>query len=87
MPRGSKPGEHRGGRRKGTPNKATAARQAEVAATGRTPLEVMLENMRFAHATAAEWFAKVLDPDVLIPERLDVLKKVMENNIPNTIRI
>ena len=78
MPRGSKPGEHRGGRRKGTPNKATAARQAEVAATGRTPLEVMLENMRFAHATAAEWSAKILDPDVLIPERLDVLKKVME---------
>jgi hypothetical protein len=29
-------------------------------------------------ATAAEWSAKILDPDMLIPERLDVLKKVME---------
>jgi len=52
MPRGSKPGEHRGGRRKGTPNKATAARQVQVAASGKTPLDVMLDNMRFAHEQA-----------------------------------
>jgi hypothetical protein len=32
MPRGSAPGERRGGRAKGTPDKATAARQAAMAA-------------------------------------------------------
>ena len=30
MPHGSAPGERRGGRQKGTPNKATAARRADV---------------------------------------------------------
>jgi len=42
MAAGSKPGEHRGGRKPGTPNKASAAREAEVAASGVTPLEVMV---------------------------------------------
>jgi len=52
MAAGSKPGEHRGGRKPGTPNKASAAREAEVAASGATPLEVMLANMRFHHRHA-----------------------------------
>jgi hypothetical protein len=34
------------GRKKGSPNKATQARQAEVAATGITPLAFLLETMR-----------------------------------------
>jgi hypothetical protein len=46
MPRGSKLGERRGGRQKGTPNRATAARQAEIAASGETPLDYMLRVMR-----------------------------------------
>jgi hypothetical protein len=41
-----------GGRQAGTPNKASAARQAEVAASGITPLEVMLANMRSYHRQA-----------------------------------
>ncbi len=44
--RGSKPGERRGGRQKGTPNKATAAKAAEVAASGLVPLDFMLRVMR-----------------------------------------
>jgi len=40
-----------GGRQKGTPNKATAAKQAEVAATGLTPLDHMLEVMRDPRAS------------------------------------
>lgn len=44
--RGSAPGERRGGRQKGTPNHATAAKVAEVAATGETPLDYMLRVMR-----------------------------------------
>src|SRR5204863_7788144 len=39
---GSKPGERRGGRKHGTPNRASTARQAEVAASGITPLDYML---------------------------------------------
>jgi hypothetical protein len=40
------------GRPKGTPNKASAKRQAQIAATGASPLDVMLGNMRFAHEQA-----------------------------------
>jgi hypothetical protein len=46
MPRGSRPGERRGGRRKGTLNKATAARQVAIAASGLTPLDYLLSIMR-----------------------------------------
>jgi hypothetical protein len=49
MPRGSKPGERRGGRQKGTPNRSTVARIAiadKAAAQGITPLEVMMSAMR-----------------------------------------
>jgi hypothetical protein len=46
MPRGSKPGERRGGRQKGTKNRRTAEIEAAVAATGLTPKEYMLKIMR-----------------------------------------
>ena len=48
---GSKKGERRGGRQKGSRNKATVARVALVAA-GIDPLTVMLENMRHAYDMA-----------------------------------
>ena len=48
--RGSRPGERRGGRKKGTPNKRTAALHAALLAefklSGGTPLDVMLTVMR-----------------------------------------
>ena len=44
--RGSAPGERRGGRKPGSPNKATVARQQAVANSGLTPLEYMLQVMR-----------------------------------------
>lgn len=37
-----------GGRKKGTPNKATATKAAEIAASGVTPLDFMLQTMRDA---------------------------------------
>src|SRR3954454_20980958 len=43
---GSKRGERRGGRQKGTPNKITAKREAEIAASGLTPLDYMLGIVR-----------------------------------------
>lgn len=36
----------RGGRRAGVPNKASIARQAAIAASGLTPLDYMLQQMR-----------------------------------------
>ena len=42
---GSKRGERRGGRQKGTPNKITK-REAEIAASGLTPLDYMLGIVR-----------------------------------------
>lgn len=46
MPRGSKPGERRGGRSKGTPNGKTAEKVAAIEASGITPLDYMLRVMR-----------------------------------------
>lgn len=39
-------GKKTGGRKAGTPNKATAAKAAEIAASGLTPLEYLIEVMR-----------------------------------------
>ena len=41
-----------GGRRKGTPNKVTAAQRDAIAASGETPLEYMLRIMRDASVPA-----------------------------------
>ena len=46
MARGAKPGERRGGRAAGSRNKATAAKAAEVEASGLTPLDYMLSILR-----------------------------------------
>jgi hypothetical protein len=39
-------GRKTGGRKKGTPNKATATTAAEIAASGLTPLDFMLDVLR-----------------------------------------
>ena len=39
-------GKKTGGRKKGTPNRATAAKEAEIAASGLTPLDFMLSVLR-----------------------------------------
>ncbi len=44
--KGSPKGVRQGGRQKGTPNKTTLARQAEIAAQGLTPLDYMLSVLR-----------------------------------------
>jgi hypothetical protein len=44
--RGSKPGERRGGRRKGTPNRKSVAQVEAAAAGGLMPLEHLLRVMR-----------------------------------------
>ena len=64
--RGSAPGERRGGRQKGTPNRATAAREAEVEASGMTPLDYMLAVLRDEEASAEDrkWAAQHAAPYV-----------------------
>lgn len=52
MPAGSKPGERRGGRQAGVPNRANIARQKTIAESGVTPLEVLIDGMRFHHGIA-----------------------------------
>jgi hypothetical protein len=47
-----------GGRKKGTPNKATAARQAEIAASGLTPLQFHTKKYRYYEAIVDEELAK-----------------------------
>lgn len=46
MARGSQPGERRGGRQKGTPNRATAAQRDAIAASGLTPLAFLMKVYR-----------------------------------------
>lgn len=48
MARGSKPGERRGGRVKGQPNKKNAEKVAAIEASGLTPLDYMLTLLRDA---------------------------------------
>lgn len=56
MPSGSKPGERRGGRQKGSLNTRTRQIAEAAMAEGITPLEVMLKAMRL-HAKAEAWDA------------------------------
>lgn len=46
MARGSRPGERRGGRVAGTPNRKTADKVAAIEASGLTPLDYLLSVMR-----------------------------------------
>jgi hypothetical protein len=56
MPRGgARPGA---GRKKNAPNKATKERQAAIAATGVTPLDVMIADMRYHYDRAQEEIEK-----------------------------
>jgi hypothetical protein len=60
MPRESKPGEHRGGRRKGTPNKRTELHKLIEEANAKgfvMPLEYMLYILNTAEDDAARRWA------------------------------
>ncbi len=61
MSRGSKPGERRGGRKPGVPNKRTAETIAKASASGLTPLDYMLSVLR--------------DPEARREERMDAASK------------
>lgn len=54
MPRGSAPGERRGGRQVGTLNRDKQKVIDEAKAKGVLPLDVMLDNMNFYHSSAEQ---------------------------------
>lgn len=51
MPRGSAPGERRGGREKGTRNKRTEEQARAIADSGLTPLEYLMSIVRDTEAS------------------------------------
>jgi hypothetical protein len=57
---GSRPGERRGGRQRGTPNKVNALKRAEIAASGETPLDYML---------------RVMHDEIVEPDRRDYMAR------------
>jgi len=66
------------GRRKaGTPNKVTAACQGAVAATGKTPLDVMLDNMRWADKGAAELLTMLTEKGAKLPDGFILVRELM----------
>lgn len=76
------------GRRKGSPNKTTAQRIAEVAASGLTPLDHMLQVMRdpLQPAERRDWaaekaapycHAKLAQKDVNVTQTIDVADRII----------
>jgi hypothetical protein len=62
---GSKPGERRGGRKKGVPNKKTAELINRAAAKGVMPFDVLIENMHYYRRKAAAAEKAKRDDDAL----------------------
>jgi len=76
MPRGSLPGERRGGRQKGTPNRATAAKAAAVAASGLTPLDYMLSVLRDEAAPRSERMEAAVKAAPFVHPRLAAIEYI-----------
>jgi len=77
-------GKKTGGRQKGTPNKATAKRQAEIADSGLTPLDYMLNVMRdeTADARRRDEMAKAAAP--FVHPRLAPIAEAEPKNRPSS---
>src|SRR5687768_4973942 len=64
---GSKPGERRGGRKKGSANKRTREIADKAAESGITPLEVLISEMRIMHKLVTDSRAtEGYDPQTLV---------------------
>lgn len=66
------------GRKPGSATKKTREIADKAAAEGVTPLEVMLENMRFAHMEAGTLLANLLAGGAETPEGFDQLKELLK---------
>jgi hypothetical protein len=65
------------GRKPGSANVKTRAIADKAAQEGITPLEVMLDNMRFAHNEAGALLAKLLSGGAEPTEAFDALKELL----------
>jgi hypothetical protein len=70
-------GSKTGGRKRGTPNKATAAKAAAIAASGLTPLDFAIATMR-RYAAKAEAWEQIADDAVTPSERAEAAKTARE---------
>src|SRR5262249_28507454 len=71
-------GSKTGGRKRGTPNKATAAKAAAIAASGLTPLDFAIATMR-RYAAKAEAFDQIADDETATPsERAEATRTARE---------
>ena len=83
MPENNQTQSKRGGARKGAGRKAGSATQKtreiadKAAAAGITPLEVMLENMDFAHSKASTLLQTIIDSGADVPEGFDQFKELL----------
>jgi len=83
MPENNQTQSKRGGARKGAGRKAGSATQKtreiadKAAAAGITPLEVMLENMDFAHSKASTLLQGLIDRGADVPEGFDQFKELL----------
>lgn len=66
------------GRPLGAASKKTREIADKAAEEGITPLEVMLDNMRFAYQEAGGLLAKLLDSGASTPEDFDSLKELLK---------
>lgn len=76
-----------GGRQKGTPNKATAARQAEVTASGLTPLDFMLSILRDTTRPDAERFEAAKHAAPYVHPKLSTVQADVEARVDGVTRI
>lgn len=65
------------GRKTGSATKRTREIADKAAASGVTPLDVMLDNMVFAHSHAATLLGKLLDAGAEVPDGFDSLKELL----------
>jgi len=71
-------GSKTGGRKRGTPNKATAAKAAAIAASGLTPLDFAIATMR-RYAAKAETWEQMADDETATPsERAEAARTARE---------
>jgi hypothetical protein len=71
-------GSKTGGRKRGIPNKATAAKAAAIAASGLTPLDFAIATMRRYAAKAEAWEQIADDETATLNERAEAAKTARE---------
>lgn len=70
-----------GGRKKGVTNKANATREAEIKASGLTPLEFMLRVMRDEEATRPERMKAAADAAPYVHPKLSSIEANVDLNV------